>query len=113
MSVPAGVEVSLYGEAPVQGDGRVDGHPFYFRARHEHWSFTICISHDIDPSEIPPPDNDGWFTWDEFVCYEVSGGYTKASRMPFEKAHELIAKCVAEFRKAIEDRNVDPSLPAP
>lgn len=31
----------LGGNCPVQAEGTVDGEPFYFRARGEHWSMGI------------------------------------------------------------------------
>lgn len=31
----------LGGNCPVQSEGTVDGKPFYFRARGEHWSMGI------------------------------------------------------------------------
>ena len=33
--------VYLGGNCPVQADGTVDGVPFYFRARHQHWTFSV------------------------------------------------------------------------
>ena len=35
------VIASLGGNCPVQGEGTIDGKPFYFRARGEHWSIGI------------------------------------------------------------------------
>ena len=31
----------MAGNCPVQAEGTIDGKPFYFRARHEHWSFHV------------------------------------------------------------------------
>ena len=33
--------VTLGGDAPLQGFGYVDGHPWYFRARGNAWEFAI------------------------------------------------------------------------
>lgn len=32
---------AIYGNCPVQADGKINGQPFYFRARGEHWSIGI------------------------------------------------------------------------
>jgi hypothetical protein len=32
----------ISGFCPVQATGTIDGFPFYFRARGEHWSLAIC-----------------------------------------------------------------------
>lgn len=46
-TLPEGVEVVTFGGyAPVQADGYVDGLPFYFRARGEHWSFQVAAHPD-------------------------------------------------------------------
>lgn len=31
----------LGGNCPVQAEGTIDGDPFYFRARGEHWSMSV------------------------------------------------------------------------
>jgi hypothetical protein len=42
MTAPLGIVIDhLYGNCPVQADGFIDGEPFYFRARGEHWSIEI------------------------------------------------------------------------
>ena len=88
----------------MQGDGRVDGHRFYFRARHDHWTFTVCISHDIDPSVLRGPESDGWFTEDDYVGFELSNHFHGASRMPYDFAEAVIADCVVSFREAMQNR---------
>lgn len=36
------IEIEILGGfCPVQAEGRIDGQPFYFRARHSHWSIEI------------------------------------------------------------------------
>lgn len=36
------LEIShLYGECPLQSDGTINGHPFYFRARGNRWYFEV------------------------------------------------------------------------
>ena len=104
MAFPIGVDCELYGKAPLQGNVRVDGHP-YFRARDSLWTFTVCINHDIDPSLLRGPKSDGWFTEDEYVCFELSAHFNGASSMSYVFAHEIIAGCVVTFRDAIQNRS--------
>lgn len=37
------------GNCPVQAEGTIDGKPFYFRARGEHWSFSVGTDAIGDP----------------------------------------------------------------
>jgi hypothetical protein len=42
--------------APVQAEGAVDGRPFYFRARHSQWTFTIALIDGVDPADLDAND---------------------------------------------------------
>jgi hypothetical protein len=94
----------IWGFAPVNGEGRVRGAPFYFRARHGAWSFTVCVSHDIDPSCIDPPtDTPGFFVDREYRGYYLSEWYGKepeASWMKYDEAERIIRDCVQKYLKA-------------
>ena len=67
-----GVRVDwLGGNCPVQAEGTVDGLPFYFRSRGEHWSMSIGGSDVVGAPEWHYeqgygswPDA-GWITTDE------------------------------------------------
>ena len=48
----------LGGNCPVQAEGTVNGKPFYFRARGEHWSMSIG---GADPVGEPEWDHAEWF----------------------------------------------------
>jgi hypothetical protein len=41
MTDPEIIIESLGGLCPVQANGTIDGEPFYFRSRHEHWQLEI------------------------------------------------------------------------
>jgi hypothetical protein len=72
MRAPAIEITMLGGNCPVQAEGTVDGFPFYFRARGEHWSMNIG---DVDPvcdpiwSHVEPYGTEkfdaGWMNEDE------------------------------------------------
>jgi hypothetical protein len=95
----------IYGQAPVQADGKVNRHPLYFRARHSTWQFTVCISHNVDASAIwPVEDKPGFFIDDDgYRGYYISGDYgqeNEASFMRYDKVEEIIRACVARFLAA-------------
>lgn len=99
-----GLSCHIYGQAPVQADGRVSGAPFYFRARHQAWTFTVCVSHDIDPSTIDPPEDEPGFFWTaEFHGYYLSGETGKEHRvgfMPYDEVEKIIRQCAREYLRA-------------
>ena len=71
------------GNCPVQAWGWIGAEPFYFRARHEHWS--LCIGGD----PIMEPE------WE----YEEAYGNTEhaAGWMPQHEALGFIAKAVGLY----------------
>jgi hypothetical protein len=44
-----GVAGVIWGSTVVQGYGVVGDQPWYFRARHDHWSLSIALTLDLDP----------------------------------------------------------------
>ena len=40
------VITGIYGTAPVQAEGTVNGHPFFFRSRGSRWSLEVSPSPD-------------------------------------------------------------------
>ena len=72
------------GNCPVQSEGTVRGIPYYFRSRHENWTFSL----GSDP-----------ITWEiEALDFHVSGLYKKgepeqAGYMPEDEAREIIKLC--------------------
>jgi len=99
-----GLSFRVCGYAPVQADGRVRGAPFYFRSRHAAWTFTVCISHDIDASAIDAPeDKSGFVQIGEYRAYYISGDYGKgdeASFMRYDEAERIIRECVRQYVRA-------------
>jgi hypothetical protein len=89
----------LGGNCPVQAHGLIDGEPFYFRARGEHWSLSIG-SDDEDPSDIGVYGRDvvGKPRW----CHEEKWGFGpfEAGWMPERVARHMIEKGAALFRAA-------------
>lgn len=96
-----GLEYYIQGKAPVQADGLIGRMPFYFRARHSGWSFTVAINPDIDPSCIWPSSNEaGFFQYDGLGGYYIDGAYGEnfdASYMPYHVAADIILDCTVRF----------------
>jgi hypothetical protein len=99
-----GLSCRIYGQAPVQADGRINGSPIYFRARHAVWEFTVSVSHDIGAAAIwPAGDEVGFFQRDEFHGYYLCCDYGKehdASFMRYDEAERIIRDCVSQYLRA-------------
>lgn len=94
------LECTIYGRGPVQADGRLLGHPLYFRARHSGWSFTLCVNADVDPSALMGGGTPGFFDDGEFRGYVLFGDYGAnhdASHMPYAEAERIIRACAEKF----------------
>jgi hypothetical protein len=83
---------SLGGSCPVQGEGMVNGRPFYFRARHDHWSFAIATDPETDPVLIDSPAQ-GFYVEEEYTLLGKEG----AGYMPVEEARAIILRCAQLF----------------
>jgi hypothetical protein len=97
-----GLTCRIYGQAPVQAEGRIGRAPFYFRARHSAWTFTVSISHnDIDPSALPPrEETPGFFTINEYRGYFLGGDYGNgddASFMRYDEVERIVRECAKAF----------------
>jgi hypothetical protein len=80
--------------APVQAEGTLAGHPFYFRARGDEWSFAVSEQPDVDPAALhsaQAAEGSGWFRGGTFA-----GAYT-GSRLPRDDAEMLIHLCAREY----------------
>lgn len=102
-------DCEIYGHHPVQAEGRVQGNPFYFRAKWDFWTFTVCTNSDNQeiPSCINPrQDENGFFEDGEYRGYYLSesfGSDTAASYMELDVAEAIIRDCVERFVEALCD----------
>lgn len=93
----------IYGQHPVQAEGFVAGHPFYFRAKWDFWDFTVCTSHDFPDagSSLDPPDDcQGFFQDGEYLGYHLSqrhGQGTDASYLTVDEARAILEPCLRRF----------------
>jgi len=98
ISIP---EVNLVGvfsclASPVQAEGTIDEHPFYFRSRHDAWTFAVASDEKGDPVEIYS-SSQGFFREANYGDDQFSASY-----MPLNDAREIIARCAKEF---VEERD--------
>ncbi|MBF5091959.1 hypothetical protein F1640_18565 [Novosphingobium sp. NBM11] len=77
---------TIGGNCPVQAEGDVDGHRFYFRARGAAWQFHVARTDD----EI--------FSNPVFYREEGYGEYPQAGWMPEHEAIGFIVDSIAQFR---------------
>jgi hypothetical protein len=104
------LECAFHGQHPVQGEGRVRGHPFYFRAKWNFWYFTACTSHaDLHIASCIDPTNDegGFFQHGEYTGYMLTayfGSGQDASTMSLRVAQAIVRDCAARLLEALEQR---------
>ena len=80
--------------SPVQAEGTVAWRPFYFRARHQSWSFGVAERADVDPvlvDDTSAEDGSGWYQEGHVP------GPSGASYMPLAEAEALIRACAEHY----------------
>ncbi|HEU5348103.1 MAG TPA: hypothetical protein VFU63_05770 [Ktedonobacterales bacterium] len=90
---------------PVQYEGTIDGRPFYFRARHDGWSFAVAVTLDdaIDVSSFDLASISGTLPNGAFLRAAKWGDEPEAaSYMPFAEAERIIRTCAEEYVDAAE-----------
>jgi hypothetical protein len=80
--------------APVQAEGTVAGHSFYFRSRGDTWQFTEAEREGDDPSELADEDVAEGAAW--YRSGTLPGRFD-ASWMPIQKARTLISYCARAY----------------
>lgn len=80
---------SLGGYAPVQAEGRVNGLPFYWRSRHEHYSLSVAADPGGDPLHVH--EEGGYYR-----RYRYGSGHA-ASWLPPRTARRLLLRTLADY----------------
>jgi hypothetical protein len=95
-----GIEIDLLGgNCPLQAEGRIDGKPFYFRARGESWSLGIGGEPVLDPE---------WGHLEDWGDGPYSAGWMEEA-----EALRMIAKGAAMYREAHPQASGDRTENAP
>ena len=78
----------------MQAEGTIAGLPFYFRARGEHWSFSVAAEPDGDPVEVSVEEGTrgGFFYVEDYGDQAFAAGW-----MEEEEARAFIAKAAALY----------------
>lgn len=84
--------IDVGGACPVQGEGTLDGFPIYFRARGEHWAFSIAQNRVHDPVNVSWDEVPGWWTECEY------GDNFAAGWMSGEHSRLCVAAAIAAWR---------------
>jgi hypothetical protein len=80
------LEYDLFGSAPLQATGTLRRRDFYFRARHDAWTF-----------EVARPDGRLGSDLDEKPVFFREGRHPNASFMTPDEAKRLIEGCAREY----------------
>ena len=87
--------IRIEGSAPVQGYGDIDGNPFYFRARNEHWCFDL-VKQGNDPVK-----GSACAMRDDTLLFHRCDSYGEhayaASWMEEAVAKGIVEKCLDEY----------------
>lgn len=82
------------GNCPVQAEGTINGAPFYFRARGEHWSMEVGGGFVLEDEKKGIPAT-GFY-----IERDYGNGPFDAGWMPIDEARSFIAESAAEYVKA-------------
>ncbi len=85
-----GITGHFYGTMPVQGEGHIDGFPWYFRARWDSWTLQIAREKDGDPVDDNPS-----------ITWSAGGAYHNASFMRFDEARGLVIEAATTWRELL------------
>ncbi len=82
------------GNCPVQANGTLDGYPFYFRARGEHWTMTIANSKDTPMDDLWSGYEEAWHYGEDYGDSQFAAGWMSEdeARAFLQKAAELFMK---------------------
>jgi hypothetical protein len=81
---------------PVQAEGTIEKFPFYFRARHRTWSFSVALDERRDAVDVQSSDQ-GFYREASYGDDESSASY-----MPLSEARKIIERCTEEFLRRRE-----------
>ncbi len=88
----------IFGLAPVQAIGTINGFPFYFRGRYNTWTFAISETKEIDPVDIQM--NETGKKYGFFAEGEIGKeSEYLASYLNDEKVLEIVLSCAKEYLK--------------
>lgn len=85
----------IYGNCPVQAEGTINGKPFYFRARGDHWSLGI----GSEPVGNPEWEHSEWF-----------GEWPDAGWMTVERAEAFLRAAADRYANGLPAGRLEDDL---
>ena len=86
----------IYGLAPVQAEGTIDGNQFYFRAKYDEWTFAISENPKFDPVDIQNFETGIKYGFYKESEYGIKGSHS-ASYMDTGESEKIIVECCNEY----------------
>jgi hypothetical protein len=93
-----GLNGTIYGTAPVQAHGTINGFSFYFRARWDEWTFSISEHSEIDPVDIQFVEQGNQYGYFAEGQYGGENEY-KASYMENDMVLDILQRCSLDYTK--------------
>jgi hypothetical protein len=87
---------TVYGSGPVQAEGTVNDFPFYFRSRHDTWTFSISENPEIDPVDIQTAEQGDKYGFFQEGHIGKQWEY-RASYLDPDTVKEIIEKCTKSY----------------
>ncbi|HXT40710.1 MAG TPA: hypothetical protein VN887_11920 [Candidatus Angelobacter sp.] len=84
----------IYGHCPVQAQGAVRGRSFYFRAKHDEWSFSLAMRPDTESVDICSSAQ-GFYRSGSYG--KAHGRGPDAGWMPYDEVEQIIRRCIDEY----------------
>ncbi len=81
-----GLDYEIWGQAPLQALGTIRDREFYFRSRHDGWSFEVSLENGDLPTDVGADP----------VFYR-EGKYENAGYMPIENGIAIIKRLATEY----------------
>lgn len=99
----ARIEIKYFGgQAPVQAEGVIDGREFYFRARGNHWEFSVAKVSGLTNWAGDSKEAAAFFVEEDYGREPFA-----ASHMPEEKAAKIITDCVLRYLARLGYANLE------
>jgi hypothetical protein len=90
------LKCKIYGSAPVQAEGTINSFPFYFRSRHDTWTFSISENPNVDPVNIEMAEQGNIFGY--FAKGQIGKEWEYlASYLDEAAVKDIIQKCCKDY----------------
>ena len=95
------------GNCPVEATGRINGFPFFFRSRYQHWSVTIAKAKDGDPMYL---GDHVWFHEERYEGEKLSDLGGSAGWATVDECRAFIERAAGILADRIKEERGDMEL---